>query len=266
MSGKTRAVGLPLPHVPPLWREGLIGLEAAGLLRSPVWRGQGIERGEGEGVLLIPGFLAGDGSLALLHQWLRGLGYVTKSTGIRSNISCSAEALLRLEDKLECLNAKTGWRIAIVGQSRGGILGKALAVRRPDLVSGVVTLGSPILNQLSVHPLVLSQIGLVGTIGSTKLAHCFTHSCLRGECCREFRESLKKPFPDEVGSICVYSKHDGIVNWRACIDPTADEHAEVTASHCGMSFHAPTYRVIGNSLARFREGDAWPGAWFAQAA
>jgi len=256
----------PLPPVPPIWREGLIGLEAAGLLRSEVFRGRGVERGEGEGVLLIPGFLAGDGSLALMHQWLRKMGYRTKSTGIRSNISCSADALLRLEDKLECLNQRTGGRVAIIGQSRGGILGKALAVRRPDLVSGLGTLGSPIQNQLSVHPLLLAQIGLLGAVGSAKLTHTLTHSCLRGECCREFREALKQPIPEDVGSVCVFSRRDGIVNWRACIDPSADEHVEVTATHCGMSVHAPTYRVVGNALARFREGAAWPGAWFAAAA
>jgi triacylglycerol lipase len=267
VGGNTRHVGLlPLPHVPPLWREGLVGLEAARLLASPVWRGHGIERGQGEGVLLIPGFLAGDGSLALVHQWLRDLGYRTKSTGIRANISCSADACRRLERKLESLNERTGQRAVIIGQSRGGILGKAIAAHRPDLVRGVVALGSPILQQLSVHPLVLSQIALVATLGTGRVAGCFTHECLRGECCREFRDALHGPFPDDVGFVSVFSRRDGIVNWRACVDPAADEHVEVNATHCGMCVHAPTYKVVANALARFREGDAWPGAWFAQAA
>ena len=257
---------LSLPHVPPLWREGLVGLEAANLLRSPVWRGDGIERGEGEGVLLIPGFLAGDGSLGLMHQWLRSLGYRTKSTGFRANVACSAEACAMLEERLERLADATGRRVAIVGQSRGGILGKALGVRRPDLVRGVVALGSPVRQQLSVHPLVLSQIALVATLGTARMAGCFTHACLRGDCCREFRDALKQRFPDDVGYVSVFSRKDGVVNWRACLDPAADEQVEVTATHCGMSFHAPTYRIIGNALARFREGEQWPGAWFAQAA
>src|SRR4028119_1678450 len=92
-------VRLPLPHVPPLWREGPLGLEAAGLLRSPVWRGTGLSRGEDRPVLLIPGFLAGDNSLGLMTHWLRGLGYRTGSAGIRTNIDCSASVTDALEQR-----------------------------------------------------------------------------------------------------------------------------------------------------------------------
>ena len=57
-----RALGLiPLGDRPPLWREARVGLEAAALLRDPVFRGAGMTDGRGRPVLLIPGFLAGDG-------------------------------------------------------------------------------------------------------------------------------------------------------------------------------------------------------------
>lgn len=257
---------LRLPHVPPLWRETLIGFEAAGLLRSPVWRGDGCERADGDGVLLIPGFMAGDGSLGLMTRWLRGLGYRTKSAGIRSNVGCSEAVCSALEPRLECLAEATGRRVAIVGQSRGGMLGKVLAIRRPDLVSGVVTLGSPLRSQLAVHPLVLGQIGIVGTLGAVGLSGVFGHNCLRGTCCEEFRRAAQAEFPADVSLVSLYSRTDGIVDWRACLDPAADELVEVHASHCGMSVNAEAYRAVANSLTRFREGDAWPGAWFANAA
>src|SRR3712207_8120649 len=44
-----------LPHVPPIYREGRVALEAARLMRDPVIRGEGMPRGEGRPVLLIPG-------------------------------------------------------------------------------------------------------------------------------------------------------------------------------------------------------------------
>src|ERR687898_1535066 len=138
-------VSLPHPHLTTLWREGRIGLEWAALRRSDVFHGAGVPPGYGRGVLLIPGFLAGDGSLGTMSQWLRAAGYRTKSAGIRSNIACSEVACARLEERLECLAERTGRRVVIVGQSRGGGLAKALGARRPDLVSGVVTLGSPVL-------------------------------------------------------------------------------------------------------------------------
>ena len=62
----------------------------------------------------------------------------------------------------ERLAEESGRRIAVVGQSRGGSCARALAVRRPDLVEKVVTLGSPLRNQFDVHPGVMVQIGLLG--------------------------------------------------------------------------------------------------------
>ena len=59
-----------------------------------------------------------------------------------------------------------GERVIVIGQSRGGVFARALAARRPDLVEGIVTLGSPTVSQLAVHPLVLAQVGLVGALGT----------------------------------------------------------------------------------------------------
>src|SRR5687767_7324130 len=79
LGGVMRMVmGVPrLPYVPPLWRESRVGFEVAQLLRSPVWRGVGVPPGEGRAVMLIPGFLAGDGSLSTMTRWLRANGYRT---------------------------------------------------------------------------------------------------------------------------------------------------------------------------------------------
>src|SRR5262249_52472264 len=80
-----------LPQIPPIWRESRAGVEMAALMRSSVWRGDGVPQGEGRPVLLIPGFLAGDGSLATMTRWLRANGYRTQRAGIRANVDCSNE-------------------------------------------------------------------------------------------------------------------------------------------------------------------------------
>lgn len=206
---------------------------------------------DGDPVLLIPGFIAGDGSLGLMTNWLRRMGYHTKSAGIRANVDCAAVACAAMEKRLELLAAKRGRRVAIIGQSRGGVMAKALASKRPDLVSGIVTLGSPVLGQLSVHPLVLAQVGLLATIGSVRRRGLITRSCLTGECCREFRDAVRQPLPEEVGYVTIYSRQDGIVDWRACLDPDADTHVEVRGSHCGMSVNPAVYETIARSLAGY---------------
>jgi triacylglycerol lipase len=254
-------VALPQPHLPPIWRESRVGWEWAGLRRSDVFRGAGVPAGDGRGVLLVPGFLAGDGSLGTMTQWLRAAGYRTKRAGIRSNVACSEVACTRLEERLECLAERTGERVLIIGQSRGGVFAKALAARRPDLVTGVVTLGSPVVSQLAVHPLVLAQIGMLAALGSGPVPGLISWSCLRGECCTPFRASLADPFPPEVGYVALYSRSDGIVDWRSCMDPAADACVEVRASHCGMGVSAGVYRVLARALGGFIADDAqWPEA------
>jgi pimeloyl-ACP methyl ester carboxylesterase len=238
------AFGVPLP---PLWRETRLGLEAAALARSDVWRGAGVLPGEGRPVLLIPGFLAGDGSLTTLTRWLRANGYRTRRAGIRANVGCSEAACARLEQRLEAFAEREG-PVTIIGQSRGGIFAKALAARRPELVAGIVTLGAPTVSQLRVHPLVLAQVGLVAALGSGHVPGLFSLNCLRGHCCERFRTALQGSFPKDVPWTAIYSRSDGIVDWRACVDPQATECIEVRASHCGMALNAAVYREVAAAL------------------
>jgi triacylglycerol lipase len=46
----------------------------------------------------------------------------------------------------------------------------------------------------------------------------------------------------------IYSRSDGIVRWRACLDDDA-EQVEVDASHIGMAVSAPAYRAVARALA-----------------
>jgi triacylglycerol lipase len=262
MWGNTASMGvlrmphLPaVPHFPPLWRESRFAFELAELRRSPVFRGHGVPRGDGRAVMLIPGFLAGDGSLATMTHWLRQNGYHTRRAGIRANVGCSEEACARLEARLEGFAEHTGQKVSIVGQSRGGTFARALAVRRPDLVEGIVTLGSPTVSQLRIHPLVLAQVGLVSALGTARIPGMFRLSCLRGDCCHEFRDSITGPFPAEVGYVAMYSRSDGVVDWHSCLDEAA-QLVEVGASHCGMSVSAQVYREVGFALGAFGAADA----------
>jgi len=244
-----------LPPLPPIWNESRFGLEAASLLRSPVFRGEGVADAGGQPVLLIPGFMAGDNSFGLMTRWLRRTGHHTSRAGMRMNVNCSEAAVDCLEKRLDGMAERHGRRVAIVGQSRGGQFARALAVRRPELVSGIVTLGTPTYSAASIHPLVRVQVFAVGVLGSLGTPGLFRHSCLGGDCCRSFAEELVSEFPAGVGYLSVYSRKDGIVDWRSCLDPDA-EHLEVAASHCGMSVNSRAYRAVADALESYREQDA----------
>jgi len=244
-----------LRHRPPIWREARLGLEAAALLRDPVWRGRGVEDGGGMPVLLIPGFLAGDGSLGLMTQWLRRTGHHTRKAGMHANVGCSGTWARRLEERLEELVERQGRRAAIIGQSRGGSFAKVLARRRPDLVAGMVALGSPQLDPLAIHPLVRLQVLAVGALGTLGAPGLFSHGCIRGDCCADFWDQAAKPLRRGAGFVSIYSRSDGIVDWRSCLDPCA-EHVEIDSSHVGMGVNPDCYRAIAAALAGFRARDA----------
>ena len=240
---------------PPLWREARIGLEAAALVRDPIFRGDGIADGRGRPVLLIPGFLAGDGSLSMMAGWLKRTGYRPSRAGIVANVNCAGVLLPRLEERLERLVELQGRRAAVVGQSRGGTLAKVLAKRRPDLVSGVVALGSPQVDPLAVHPLIRLQVEAVSRLGSLGAPGLFKRSCLQGDCCSAFWEDLAGPLAAGIPLVSVYSKSDGVVDWRSCLDPHATELVEIRASHCGMAVSRAAWRAVADALDGFRAAE-----------
>src|SRR3954469_4547207 len=241
---------------PPLWREARIGLEAATLVRDPIFRGGGVADGRGRPVLLIPGFLAGDGSLSMMAGWLKRTRHRPSRAGIVSNVNCAAVLMPRLEERLERLVERQGRRAAIVGQSRGGTMAKVLAKRRPDLVSGVVGLGAPQLDPLAVHPLVRLHVEAVSRLGSLGAPGLFKRSCLDGDCCSKFWDDLAEPLAAGIPLVSVYSKSDGVVDWRSCLDPHATELVEIRASHCGMAVSRDAWRAVAGSLESFRQADA----------
>jgi pimeloyl-ACP methyl ester carboxylesterase len=204
--------------------------------------------GGGRPVMLIPGFLAGDTSLTRMAVWLRTGGYDLARSGIAWNTGCMEETVQRLEGRLEEAVQRIGQPALIVGQSRGGAIGRALAMLRPDLVDTLVTLGSPLLDQLAVKPRVWPSLLAVGTLGTLGVPGMFSVSCVRGDCCARTREAVGAPFPEGPRFLSLYSQSDEVVRWRACLDPGA-EAIEVHTSHVGMGMAREVWTTLTADLA-----------------
>jgi triacylglycerol lipase len=202
-------------------------------------------------VLLIPGFLAGDASLMALSGWLSRRGHEVRGSGILVNADCAGRELTRLEGRLEELDGPT----IVIGQSRGGTLARALAARHPEAVAALVTLGSPVLDPLAVSPAVLRTVRSLARIGDLGFPRMFSSDCREGACCADFRALLEAPLEPSIPTLAVYSRSDGIVDWRACLDPYA-RCVEVDSSHCGMAVNAAVYRELERLLER-TEAATW---------
>lgn len=236
----------------PLRGELRYGFELARLVCDPAFLRPG-RQVDAPPVLQVPGFMAGDASLAVLRGWLRRRGSRTLPARMRLNVDCAERTVGRLELRLRSLVESTGQRAVVIGQSRGGELARVLAVRNPDAVSTLVMLGSPVLEPLSVGRPVLVALRSVARLGALGVPGTLSMECADGECCVAFRKDLEAPLASKVQAVAIYSRSDGIVSWRACLDPDARQ-VEVESSHAGMSVNRAVYRVLAELL---EEEPAW---------
>ncbi|HVN29696.1 MAG TPA: hypothetical protein VMT64_14460 [Candidatus Binataceae bacterium] len=195
-------------------------------------------------VMMIPGFMAHDMSLAPMAGICRWLGHRTFFTGIRSNSNCPRETLIHLEHHLERIYDEEG-PVVIIGQSLGGVYARELAARQPDLVERIITLGSPVrLVEDSANALVIAMARMMGRLRSRE-AGCLTPSCKCGM-------MLTERDLGEVPTTVIYSRTDGVVHWESCIDHSGRknvENLEVSASHVGMGLNTEVLRIVADRLA-----------------
>ena len=235
----------------PIWREALLGIDWISLRMSSVFRGSGVPRGDGTGVVVVPGFMGSDQYLGDMNSWLRRIGYRPYLSGIGRNADCPDVLTQRLMTTLEHASGETGNRVHLIGHSLGGVLARSAAARWPNLVASCVTMGSPF-RGIRVHPFVLQTAQLVrGRIlqrqgrAADKKPHCYS-----GYCTCEFLDSLRNEFPADAPQIAIYTKTDGVVDWRYCINELGDgTDIEVSGTHVGLAFNPQVYRHIANFLA-----------------
>jgi pimeloyl-ACP methyl ester carboxylesterase len=114
------------------------------LLADPVYWGAGVPRGDGRPVLVLPGLFAGDGYLQPLRDWLLRYGYSPVKSGIDRNPGWSEELIRDLADLALGEHRRSRQRVTIIGHSMGGLQGRSVAARLPQIVRHVIALGSPL--------------------------------------------------------------------------------------------------------------------------
>jgi triacylglycerol lipase len=240
------ASALPYARVAPLWGELRYAGELLRLLADRELR-TAPRRGDAPPVLLIPGFMAGDASLAVMRAWLRRRGHDVRMSGMLANVDCAGRAVGRLQEQLRALSRAGERPVCVIGQSRGGALARCLAVRDPAAVCGLVMLGTPVSDPVAVARPVLLTVRWLARLGDAGLPGTLSSSCWEGPCCADVREQLTAPLAPHIEALSVHSRSDGIVDWRACLDPHA-QAAEVDSSHCGMSVHPEVFRALQSML------------------
>jgi pimeloyl-ACP methyl ester carboxylesterase len=233
----------------PVWQEWIAGVELAFLQVSPVYWGYGIPRGDGSAVVLVPGFLGTDLYLTQFAIWLRRIGYQACYSGIPLNADCPNLLVRRnLNEAVRQASKSTKGKIHLIGHSLGGSLARAAAAQMPEHVASVITLGAP-LRGIGAHASVMNAADMVRRQilerhGRGVLPNCYTSTCT----C-EFFESLRGELPKNVRQTAIYTKSDGILDWRVCRTGDPDVDIEASATHIGMVFSPLVYGVVARRLA-----------------
>jgi pimeloyl-ACP methyl ester carboxylesterase len=198
------------------------------LLRAP--------RGDGHPVLALPGFLATDISMAPLRRYLKQLGYDTYGWKLGRNLGGVASRRNALKQLLSGIYESTGRKVSIVGWSLGGVYARDLALQLPDRVRSVITLGSPFAND-------------VRATNATRLYEALSGETVEAN--SELTRAIAGDLP--VPATSIYSRTDGIVNWRTSLLKPSDtaENIEVhLASHIGIGVNAAALWAIADRLAQ----------------
>lgn len=212
------------------------GLADLGMLLTSSWL-LAAPRGDGHGVLVLPGFMASDTSTGLLRRYLRRLGYDVRGWELGRNIGPTERVLDLLPRAVIAFANWTGGPVSVVGWSLGGVFARELARRDPERVRQVITLGSPFAltdpSQSRADRMYRRRAHLHADGGRVPTA-----------------DQIVQPIP--VPSTAVYSRRDGIVAWQACIGPATELHAnvEVSCSHLGFGVDAATLWLIADRLAQ----------------
>jgi pimeloyl-ACP methyl ester carboxylesterase len=202
-------------------------------------------KGDGHPVLVLPGLVASDTSTRPLRSFLKSRGYDVSGWRQGRNLGLREGVQHAMIDLVQELNDTHGRKVSIVGWSLGGVYARDLALQAPEMVRCVVTLGSPFAND-------------VRATNATRL-----YEALSGEAVEdnsELRQAIAGDLP--VPATSIYSRSDGIVNWRTCLLRPSDtaENIEVhLASHVGLGVNPAALWAVADRLAQgegqFRQFD-----------
>jgi pimeloyl-ACP methyl ester carboxylesterase len=194
-----------------------------------------LPRGSGP-VLVLPGLLASDASTRPLRRALRRLGHRVHGWRLGVNVGPTRRCVAGLRDRLADLADRHGAPVTLIGWSLGGVFARDLARRTPGSVRQVVTLGSPIRLECASQTRAGSAYDRYAHLHVERWDLPLERGC--------------EPLP--VPSTSIYSRCDGIVSWRACLDGPSEraENVAVLASHFGMGHHPAVLWAVADRLAQ----------------
>jgi pimeloyl-ACP methyl ester carboxylesterase len=191
-------------------------------------------KGDGHPVMVLPGLAAGDVTTLPLRRFLEGRGYAVYPWDLGLNCGPREGVVRKLLARIRGIEREHGRKLSLVGWSLGGAMARALAVRVPERVRSVITMGSP----LGGHPKASNAWRLFELLSGVRADDPRLRALM----------SHHPPVP----STSILSKSDGIVSWPMSLIPHHDtsENIEVSASHFGMGANPAVLWAVADRLSQ----------------
>lgn len=185
--------------------------------------------------ILCPGFGAGPRSMRVMESFLRRRGHRARDWGLGRNTGDARQLRARLKGVVEESIAAHAEAVVLVGWSLGGYIAREYAREHPDEVRKVITLGSPV----------------IGGPRYTVTAEWYRS---QGHDLDEIDRAIAARYetPLRVPVTAIYSRRDGVVAWRACIDHWSPNvrHVEVSETHVGLGFAPRVLAIVAEEVER----------------
>jgi pimeloyl-ACP methyl ester carboxylesterase len=184
-----------------------------------------------------------------LNRWLERVGYRPYLSGIGLNAECPNLLIrYRLADTLDKALSRSRRKIHLIGHSLGGIIARSIAAQRPGDIASVITLAAPfrgtVLHQSVMGAAKVVRNHILAEHGPRVLPECYT-----ARCTCDFVTSLRTDIPRSVAETAIYTRDDGIVDYRYCKTGKRDADFEVPGTHIGLAFNPSVYTIIAERLA-----------------
>ncbi|MEH6582549.1 MAG: alpha/beta hydrolase [Halioglobus sp.] len=192
-----------------------------------------LPRGDGHGVMVIPGFMGDDPFNQSLVDFLNGLGYRASGWQMGRNLGPGSFSADDLAVKLERLGRAGRGKVSLIGHSLGGIYAREIARMEPDTIRQVISLGTP--------------FGEGRESGSN--ANRLYKRLNPSDAADAVKDDLAIAPP--VPTTSIYTKEDGVVNWRTAIqnkDHEQTQNIQVIGSHCGLTLNPAVWYLVANRL------------------
>ena len=190
--------------------------------------------GDGHPVLVLPGFMATDLSTVPLRNHIHELGYKVYGWKQGRNYA-KLDYIDLLHDRLDQIYHKYHRQVSIIGWSLGGIYARQIAKESPELVKQIITLGSPFK-------------GVTKANNAKWLYDILTNGKGEAQLDPMIMEDIPRPAP--VPTTAIYSKEDGVVPWKACMEIPSEIHqnVQVHGSHLGLGVNVTVMEIIADRL------------------